>query len=160
VKAVTRAKGLPWQQYRERTSVHRHGVAGVFFLEFTLWGRTAAQRMERRRAKKVGWTHRCLAGWQVSQPPGVKFVGTCDTGKGDTVTITIDSIFQDEPVDGQGDGSFVPDGMGLGTPTAQVRAERQGGGNGRVYHIGFTAEDGHGGTCSGEILVGVPHNKK
>jgi hypothetical protein len=47
----------------------------------------------------------------------------------------------------------------VGTPTAEVRAERDGGGNGRVYHISFTADDGHGGTCSGEVLVGVPHDQ-
>jgi hypothetical protein len=40
-----------------------------------------------------------------------------------------------------------------------VRAERDGGGNGRVYHIDFTATDGHGGTCSGAVLVGVPQSE-
>jgi hypothetical protein len=29
-----------------------------------------------------------------------------------------------------------------------------------VYHISFTADDGHGGFCSDEVLVGVPHDKK
>jgi hypothetical protein len=32
--------------------------------------------------------------------------------------------------------------------------------NGRVYHVGFTADDRWGGTCSGELLVGVPHDVK
>lgn len=41
-----------------------------------------------------------------------------------------------------------------------MRAERAGKGNGRVYHIRFTADDGHGGGCTGEVLVGVSHNKK
>ena len=41
-----------------------------------------------------------------------------------------------------------------------VRAERAGGGNGRVYRIGFTADDGHGGTCSGSVSVAVPHGMK
>jgi len=78
---------------------------------------------------------------------------------GDDLTITIDSIFQDEPVPGPGK-KHSPDGSGVGTDTAQVRAERLGGENGRVYHIGFTADDGNGGMCSGEVTVGVPHNKK
>ena len=43
---------------------------------------------------------------------------------------------------------------------AEVRAERAGPGNGRVYQIGFTAYDGCDGYCSGEIKVGVPHDKK
>lgn len=38
---------------------------------------------------------------------------------------------------------------------AEVRAERGGLGNGRYYHIFFTADDGYGGSCSGEVLVGV-----
>lgn len=74
---------------------------------------------------------------------------------GDPLTITVDSIFQDEPTTGTGSGDKSPDGVGLGTGTAQVRAERSGSGDGRVYHIFFTADDGNGGTCSGEVLVSV-----
>jgi hypothetical protein len=100
-------------------------------------------------------------------PPNHEFVSVGIVGvtdpDGDPITITIDSIFQDEPVDTLGDGSFTPDGQGVGTDTAEVRAERVGTkqipGNGRVYHIGFTADDGLGGTCSGEVLVGVPHDQ-
>lgn len=79
---------------------------------------------------------------------------------GDSVWITIDSIFQDEPVNDVGDGSTSPDGRGVGTDTAEVRAERAGPGNGRVYHIAFTAYDGCDGYCSGEVQVGVPHDRK
>ncbi len=83
--------------------------------------------------------------------------------EGDAITINIDSIFQDEPVDTYGDGRFTPDGQGVGTPTAEVRAERTGTpavpGNGRVYHIGFTATDAYGLICTGEVLVNVPHDK-
>ncbi len=73
--------------------------------------------------------------------------------------ITIDSIFQDEPADSNGDGRFAPDGDGVGTSTAEVRAERAGVGNGRVYHIRFTAHDAYGGSCFGEVLVGVPKSR-
>jgi cysteine-rich repeat protein len=76
---------------------------------------------------------------------------------GDPVTVTIDSIFQDEKV--KGPGKHHPDGLGIGTSTAEVRAERDGKGDGRVYHIGFTADDGRGGVCTGEVLVGVPHDQ-
>lgn len=77
---------------------------------------------------------------------------------GDDVTIIIDSIYQDEPVDSTGDGAFAPDGNGVGTDTASVRAERDGGGNGRVYHMRFHATN-PGGSCSGEVLVTVPKSK-
>ena len=73
--------------------------------------------------------------------------------------ITIDSIFQDEPVNGTGDGDTAPDGEGVGTPTALVRAERDGGGNGRYYHISFSATDVAGNSCTGVVLVSVPKSQ-
>jgi uncharacterized repeat protein (TIGR01451 family) len=81
---------------------------------------------------------------------------------GDPIFVTIDSIFQDEPVASDKKARFVPDGGGVGTSVAQVRAERIKGeeGYGRVYHIGFTAEDEQGGSCSGEVTVGVPLSRK
>jgi hypothetical protein len=82
----------------------------------------------------------------------------------DPVTITITKITQDEPVNTVGDGNFEPDGGGLGTSTAQVRAERAGTpkvpGNGRVYEISFTASDGRGGDCSGSVKVCIPHDQR
>lgn len=75
---------------------------------------------------------------------------------GDAIAISITSIFQDEPVNDAGDGDTAPDGAGIGTSTAEVRAERAGGGNGRFYHISFTADDGHGGSCAGAVQVSVP----
>jgi len=98
-------------------------------------------------------------------PPNHKFVPVTVQGvtdpDGDPVSIRIDSIFQDEPVDDRGDGASSPDGEGVGTATANVRAERSGSsGNGRAYHIGYTADDGQGGSCSGHVVVGVPHSRK
>jgi predicted extracellular nuclease len=79
--------------------------------------------------------------------------------EGDPITIIVDSIFQDEAVDAPDSGNTAPDGRGVGSANAQVRAERVGTGNGRVYHIGFTATDRFGGSCSGVVLVGVPVNQ-
>jgi hypothetical protein len=85
---------------------------------------------------------------------------------GDPVTITITRITQDEPVNTVGDGNFEPDGGGIGTSTAQVRAERTGTpkapGNGRVYVIWFKAVDpfaSNNGTCDGSVRVCVPHDQ-
>ncbi len=77
---------------------------------------------------------------------------------GEDVTITIDAIHQNEPVQNPGSGAFAPDGQGVGTDTAQVRAERDGGGSGRVSYISFTASN-PGGHCTGEVLVKVPKSK-
>jgi len=85
----------------------------------------------------------------------IELLGITDPD-GDAITVTITSIFQDELV--AGPGNFSPDASGVGTPSAFVRAEREGGGNGRVYHINFTATDSFGNTCTGEVLVSVPSN--
>ena len=47
---------------------------------------------------------------------------------------------------------------------ASVRAERTGvkatPGDGRIYQINYTASDGKvGGTCTGKVLVGIPHDQ-
>lgn len=88
----------------------------------------------------------------------VQVLGVTDPD-GDDVTITIGSIFQDEPVNSLGDGNTAPDGTGVSTDTAAVRAERSGTANGRVYTIGYTADDGQGGTCAGQVLVSVPKSQ-
>jgi len=97
-------------------------------------------------------------------PPDHRFVtinilGVTDPD-GDVVAFTIDSIFQDEAVSVPDGGLTAPDGQGVGTGAAELRAERNPQGNGRVYHIGFTAADPHSGSCTGEIRVSVPRSQK
>jgi hypothetical protein len=86
------------------------------------------------------------------------FVSGVTDPNGDPITITITKIEQDEPVDSTGDGKFTPDGAGVGTSSAWLRAERRGGSNGRVYEISFRADDGRGGSCTGSVLSVVPHD--
>lgn len=88
----------------------------------------------------------------------VQILGVTDPD-GDPVLITIDAIDQDEPTDGVGDGNTCPDAHGIGTDMADVRAERSGRGDGRVYHIEFTAEDDMGAACTGSVTVCVPHDQ-
>lgn len=88
----------------------------------------------------------------------VEITGVTDPD-GDHVSLSIASITQDEPVNGLGDGDTAPDGFGVGTTMAQLRAERSGTGNGRVYRIAFTGDDGKGGTCQGTVGSGVPHDQ-
>lgn len=76
-----------------------------------------------------------------------------------SVSINITGIRQDEPTLGGGSGDTCPDGQGVATGTAQVRAERDGTSDGRVYHINFTATDSVNSTCSGEVKVCVPHDQ-
>jgi uncharacterized repeat protein (TIGR01451 family) len=78
---------------------------------------------------------------------------------GDPVRVHIDRVMQDEPTDGTGDGDSCPDAyIPPDGSTAYVRAERSGGGNGRVYTIYFTAADGRGASCQGSVKVSVPHD--
>jgi hypothetical protein len=86
----------------------------------------------------------------------ISLTGVTNADSG-AVRIAIDRIFQDEPTSGLGEGDTAVDGEGVGTSTARVRAERDGSGNGRVYHIEFSATS-PGGTCRGEVTIAVPTN--
>lgn len=78
---------------------------------------------------------------------------------GDAVRILITGIRQDEPTEARGDGSSGPDGAGVGESVALVRAERSGTGDGRMYHIAFSALDDKGARCAGNVRIGVPRMK-
>ena len=96
-------------------------------------------------------------------PPNHKLVAINVVGISDpnnaAISITIDSVTQDEPLSGLGDGDTTPDAVIQGS-TVLLRAERSGTGNGRVYQIHFTATDSEGGSCSGSVSVCVPHDQR
>lgn len=77
------------------------------------------------------------------------------------VDVVITSITQDEPLDAGGGGPNAADcdGDGVGGSIATIRAERLGNGNGRVYVVGYNATSATGQTCSGSVLVTVPHSQ-
>jgi hypothetical protein len=85
-------------------------------------------------------------------------VGGVTDPDGDRVATTITAITQDEPLGG-GQGSTCPDATAVETATASLRAERQGTGDGRVYHVSFAADDGRGGRCTGSVTVCVPRDQ-
>jgi streptogramin lyase len=96
-------------------------------------------------------------------PPNHKFVSETILGVtavNGPVTIDITGIHQDESTTAIGSGHTCPDGKGVGTSTAQVRRERTGTADGRVYHIDFTATDQKGQTCMADVTVRVPHDKR
>jgi hypothetical protein len=88
----------------------------------------------------------------------VTVIGVTDPDD-DSLSITVLHVTQDEPVDGTGSGDTAPDAV-LQGDTVLLRAERAGGGNGRVYVIDFEVDDGQGGVCMGSITVCVPHGKR
>ncbi len=81
----------------------------------------------------------------------------------DPLSIMVTSVWQDEPTNGLGDGDTAIDALINSDGTVDLRAERAGTkkvpGDGRVYHVSFTADDGMG-QCSGEVLVCVPHDQR
>ncbi len=91
-------------------------------------------------------------------PPKHHFKSVKIKGLGHHTDVQIQCIRQDEPLNGKGDGNTWYDAKGIGGPLAYVRAERKRRGNGRVYHIDFTASNSHG-QCSGTVKVGVPPRK-
>jgi hypothetical protein len=100
-------------------------------------------------------------------PPNHQLVSIGVTGVTDPqqqpTAIRIEGIMQDEPTNTVGDGDTCPDADGVGTSAAQVRAERTGTpkvpGDGRVYHVFFTATDPDGFSCSGQVRACVPHDQ-
>jgi len=69
------------------------------------------------------------------------------------------SVTSNEPVNGTGDGDTSPDWEVLSDHAVRLRAERSGGGGGRIYTITITCLNGHG-TDTKTVQVVVPHNKK
>ena len=100
-------------------------------------------------------------------PPNNKFVpitvlGVTDPDS-DAVTISVDEILQDEPVDTFGDGNFAPDGKGVGLPRLRcvrsVPARRRSRATaGSITSISRRRMP-YGLSCSGEVLAAVPHDQ-
>jgi len=74
--------------------------------------------------------------------------------------VVMSKVTSDEPVDanGDGDGNTTDDIIiSNDCKSIQVRKERQGSGNGRVYTVYLDLDDGNGNTASTTCQVQVPH---
>lgn len=78
---------------------------------------------------------------------------------GRPLTIKITGIQQNEPLGFNGSGNTELDGSGVGGAIAYVRAQRAGGGTGRLYFISFKATVLSSTGCTGMVEVYVPHDK-
>ena len=70
------------------------------------------------------------------------------------------SVSSDEPTDGKGDGRTATDWQVVDARHVLLRAERAGGGSGRVYTITIKATDAAGNTSTLPVTVSVPHDKR
>jgi hypothetical protein len=96
----------------------------------------------------------------VTVRPTVAVSDICDPNP----TFVLTSITVDEPDNGLGDGNTTGDvrQAAFGTPDTsfQLRSERSGPGNGRVYTIRYTARDMAGNAASATARVTVTHDRR
>lgn len=69
------------------------------------------------------------------------------------------AISSDEPENANGDGNTENDIVIVDDTTFMLRAERRGGGNGRVYTIDFVVSDSSGNTKEESCTITVPHDQ-
>lgn len=69
------------------------------------------------------------------------------------------AVTSNEPVNGTGDGDTAPDWQVLDSHHELLRAERAGGGSGRVYTTALTCSDSKGNTSGTSVAVTVPHDR-
>jgi len=74
------------------------------------------------------------------------------------VTCSPLGVASNEPVNGTGDGNTSPDWLVIDEHRVQLRAERAGGGNGRIYTVTATCENTLGLSSSRSTAVWVPHD--
>lgn len=91
----------------------------------------------------------------VSVTLSVAVTDNCDSGVLGSCHIV--AVSSNEPVDGIGDGNTAPDWQITGNLTVMLRAERAGGGTGRIYTIAVQCTDDAGNTASRSTIVRVPH---
>jgi uncharacterized repeat protein (TIGR01451 family) len=83
---------------------------------------------------------------------------SCNTTLG-VSSVVIEKVTSDETENGNGDGNTDNDMIiAANCKSVQLRAERQGGGNGRVYTIHFKVTDASGNVGRATANVLVPHN--
>lgn len=87
---------------------------------------------------------RCVTVWDACDP---------------TPEVTFTWVASDEAHDDIADGHHMPDVITDECGGIQVRAERRGDGDGRVYALGWRAVDASGNIAQGICEVGVPHDR-
>jgi hypothetical protein len=82
----------------------------------------------------------------------------CDTAIS-SAQCEIVAVTSNEPVNGAGDGDTDPDWMITGALTLQLRAERSGGGSGRLYTVTVACTDAAGNVATATTTVTVPKSQ-
>ena len=86
----------------------------------------------------------------------VEATDSCDP----TPVCELTAVSSNEPENGTGDGDTGPDWEVTGPLTVNLRAERGGSGNGRVYTLAVECTDATGNAAQGTTTVTVPKGTK
>lgn len=86
-------------------------------------------------------------------------VDQCDGALDPLTHGEITSVTSNEPANAPGSGNTCNDMVIVNQNTVKLRAERDGGGQGRVYTIHFTESDSHGNKTPATCKVQVPHDQ-
>lgn len=86
----------------------------------------------------------------------ISIVGATDPD-GEEVMLAVTGVAQDELV--AGPGKHDPDAVFDASRGLSVRSERDGQGDGRVYHLALEATDARGGSCTTTRTLCVPHDQ-
>jgi hypothetical protein len=93
----------------------------------------------------------------------VRVLVSDNCSRSEDVSVTLVSATSSEPDDGNGDGNTSDDiqeaDPGIDDRDVRLRAERAGGGDGRVYTLRYRAEDASGNQSDGVARVRVPHDQ-
>jgi hypothetical protein len=88
-------------------------------------------------------------------------IGGVSDPDGDSVSLEVTGVAQNEPVKGARHGDREPDWQpGPNGNQLWLRAERSGAGGGRTYTLTFRAVDPQGEACTGSAVVTVPHDSR
>lgn len=93
----------------------------------------------------------------------IEIVANANDNSGGPITLSV-TVVSNEPIDGTGDGDMTPDwtepliDQENGIIRLQLRSERSGSGNGRIYTLSITATDDSDNFSTAEVDISVPHN--
>jgi hypothetical protein len=127
-----------------------------------LAGNLATATVEGINTDKTPPTVSCSASPEILRPPNHKLVPiNVSVRVSDSLSgpagFTLNSVTSNEPDSGQGDiQGFV---IGTASTNGQLRAERLGSGDGRVYTIAYTGMDRAGNSTTCNTNVSVPHDQ-
>lgn len=125
---------------------------GVASLALTVTDRTAPEFLSLTASHTELWpaNHRLVA---------VRLTANVRDNADPAPRVRIVAVRSNEPANGRGDGNTASDWVITGDLTLQLRAERAGGGGGRVYTIVVEATDASGNATRREVRVTVPKNR-